>query len=37
MGAAIRVGKLMEEALKHSPEPGAIRFEGYMEEFKRAY
>ena len=37
MGAAIRVGKLMEEALKHSPEPGAIRFEDYMEEFKRAY
>ena len=37
MGAVIRVGKLMEEALKHSPEPGAIRFEDYMEEFKRAY
>jgi uncharacterized protein YbjT (DUF2867 family) len=37
MGAAIRVGKLMEEALKYSPEPGAITFEDYMQEFKRAY
>lgn len=37
MGAAIRSGKLMEEALKYSPEPGAVTFEDYMEEFKRAY
>jgi uncharacterized protein YbjT (DUF2867 family) len=37
MGAAIRKGKLMEEVLKYSPEPGAITFEDYMEEFKGAY
>lgn len=37
MGAAIRNGKLMEEILKFSPGPGAITFEDYMEEFKRAY
>jgi uncharacterized protein YbjT (DUF2867 family) len=37
MGAAIRGGKLMEEALKNIPEPGAITFKDYMEEFRRAY
>ncbi len=37
MGVGLRKGKLMEEALQHSPEPGAITFEDYMKEFKRAY
>jgi hypothetical protein len=37
MGTAMRNGKMWEEVRELTPAPGAITFEQFMPEFKRAF